>query len=103
MQTRTCVDGNPEKRKEEDTQQIVSCTDAGTALPECPKILGSWINNAACVSTTADAYGQCGPGIQMQRRTCKDGTVDKCTDDDRTQNISCSDAGTSLPSCDGKI
>ena len=63
---------------------------------EIEKKLGSWINDGDCVAT---AGGDCGPGTQVQMRTCEDGTVDKCTPEDRTQTISCADAGTALPAC----
>ena len=39
-QTRTCTDGTTDKCTKADTEQIISCKEAGTPLPECPgKIL----------------------------------------------------------------
>ena len=66
------------------------------------KQLGDWTNDGTCVAAGDDA--SCGPGEQSQTRTCTDGTIDKCSGTDITeQTISCSDAGTALPDCPGKI
>ena len=35
-QTRICIDGTTDKCKKADKEQIISCKDAGTPLPECP-------------------------------------------------------------------
>ena len=65
------------------------------------KELSGWANDGTCVATGIDA--SCGPGEQRQTRTCTDGTIDKCSASDVTeQTISCSDAGTTLPDCPGK-
>ena len=61
------------------------------------KLFGVWVNDGACQATGADPT--CGPGIQIQNRTCIDGTTDKCTAKDISQTISCSSAGTALPDC----
>ena len=98
-QVRTCIDGTNDKCTASDTVQTVSCNDAGTALPACiiEKTLGSWSNDGNCVATGNDPA--CGPGNQRQTRTCVDGSVNKCTDAEKEQTISCSDAGTALPDC----
>ena len=63
------------------------------------KQLGDWTNEGSCEASGYDK--SCGPGIQMQKRTCVDGNreSEKCTDSDKIQTISCSEAGTSLPEC----
>ena len=98
-QTRTCNDGTNDHCTEADTTQSVSCSDAGTSLPECvvEKQLGEWTNEGVCEASGSDKT--CGPGTQSQTRTCTDGTNDHCTDSDTSQTVSCSDAGTSLPDC----
>ena len=95
-QTRTCVDGTTDKCTAEDIEQTISCTEAETVLPNCAKKFGAWMNDGACVAT---AGGDCGPGTQMQTRTCTDGTVDLCTPGETMQTVSCADAGTALPNC----
>ena len=101
-QTRTCTDGTIDKCTATDvTEQTISCSDAGTALPDCEKLFGVWTNDGTCVAVGDDA--SCGPGNQRQTRTCTDGTIDKCTATGLTERtVSCSDAGTSLPDCTGK-
>ena len=64
-----------------------------------PKSLGDWTNDGKCVATGANP--KCGPGTQIQTRTCTDGTFDKCTDPDRERTVSCKVAGTELPICKG--
>ena len=57
---------------------------------------GPWKNIGSCQAT--GEYPSCGPGRKNQKRTCTDGTIDKCTkitDTDRT--VACSIAGSSLP------
>ena len=98
-QKRTCTDGTTNKCTTEDIEQMVSCTDAKTALPNCLKQFGAWLIDGACVAT---AGGNCGPGTQDLTRTCEDGTVDKCTAGDKMKTISCEAAGTALPDCAGK-
>ena len=61
------------------------------------KQLGNWVNAAACNAIGVNPT--CGPGNQLQTRTCVDGTTDKCTANDRSRTISCSAAGTALPDC----
>ena len=98
-QTRSCTDGSTDLCTDADRTQTVSCADAGTALPACAvaKQLGEWTNDGDCIGTGEDKT--CGPGTQSQTRTCTDGTNDPCTDVDRTQTVSCVDAGTALPTC----
>ena len=61
-------------------------------------MFGPWENEGTCQGTGENPA--CGPGLQVQKRTCTDGTIEKCTetiDTDRT--VACSVAGTSLPEC----
>ena len=51
------------------------------------KIFGNWENVGPCIATGSDK--NCGPGEQFQVRSCIDGTVDKCTKEDRQHKISC--------------
>ena len=96
-QTRTCTDGTTARCTEADTKQNISCADAGTELPDCPKKLGKWINMGVCEATGNDST--CGPGLQTQTRNCTNGTTDLCTDGDTKQMIPCGDANTTLPDC----
>ena len=86
-QTRTCTDGELLTCQPEDRLRSVSCS-----LPDCPKQIGSWINDGGCVASGADK--NCGPGNQRQTRNCVDGTTDKCTESDKMKTISCN-----LPDC----
>ena len=57
-----------------------------------PKILRDWENEGTC-----NAFGgvpTCGDGIQVQSRTCVDGTVEKCKDEDTHRLTTCKHAGT---------
>ena len=98
-QTRTCKDGTgKEICISEDRNQIVTCKQAGTELPECPKIFGKWESIGKCNSI--GSYENCGPGAQLQKRTCQNGTGQEiCNDSDTSQEISCKDAGSDLPDC----
>ena len=51
------------------------------------KRFGHWENMGPCIANGSDK--NCGPGEQFQVRPCTDGTVDKCTEDDRQDAISC--------------
>ena len=86
-QTRTCTDGVLLTCQPEDRSRSVSCS-----LPDCPKQIGSWINEGGCVASGADK--SCGPGNQTTTRNCVDGTTDKCTESDKINSISCN-----LPDC----
>ena len=98
-QTRTCKDGTgKELCNDEDIGQIVSCAQAGTDLPDCSKRYGQWENVGECQAE--DLNEKCGPGIQLQERTCQNGTGQEiCTINDTSQLISCKDAGSDLPDC----
>lgn len=86
-----------------------------------PKKFGKWANQGQCVPTVTDKPTTpipfpmriaadplaptsipkaCGPGTQLQHRTCTDGTTDKCTEDDVQRSITCSAAGVPLPPCE---
>ena len=62
-----------------------------------PKILGPWIDQGTCQAVGKDPA--CGPGMQIQKRSCEDGTIDKCEFMDSQRAISCADAGSALPAC----
>jgi len=64
---------------------------------ESPKILGPWIDQGTCQAVGKDPA--CGPGMQIQKRSCEDGTIDKCEFMDSQRAISCADAGSALPAC----
>ena len=66
-----------------------------------PKLFGDWTNEGTCIATGKDSYSTCGPGTQHQKRTCTEGTVEKCTDADKVRTGRCEDYGTGLPSCLG--
>ena len=61
------------------------------------KTVGKWENNGPCIGIGEDRT--CGKGIQIQSRTCEDGTFDKCQRLDNVRNITCKDAGTALKPC----
>ena len=83
-----------------DTFQCISCLKAGTALPDCPKVFGDWINQGYCIALGSNPF--CGPGLQLQKRTCQNGTgLQICTNEDLTRKVLCSKSGTSLPACTG--
>ena len=86
-QFRSCVDGTTDKCTKSDKNRRNPCF-----LKDCDKRTGSWENHGECMPTGKN--GKCGPGNQQQIRLCKDGTVDKCSDEDRVRNIPCS-----LPDC----
>ena len=61
------------------------------------KVFGEWTNEGSCKGEGEDLT--CGPGTQVQRRTCTDGTIDMCTDDENQRTVTCEVAGTALPVC----
>ena len=83
LQTRTCVDGTNIQCEPTEMARTQKCN-----LPHCKKILGSWDNIGECVASGSNK--NCGQGQQYQRRSCIDGTIDKCTEQDRQHAISCS-------------
>ena len=86
--TRECTDGTgSEICTNQDRHKIVSCKEAGTQLPDCPKILGRWRNAASCDTDTQEK--SCGPGSMFQTRDCDDGTTDRCTRWDKKQYVRC--------------
>ena len=79
-------------------QRNISCLNAGTGLPDCPKSFGQWINYASCNAKIANS--SCGSGSQLQKRSCADGTgLNICTKSDTGRIVSCKMAGTDLPDC----
>ena len=68
-----------------------------------PKTFGSWVNEGDCIGDSL--HPNCGPGNQMQLRTCTDGSnasrfpVERCTEEDKIRTVSCVVAGTELPNC----
>ena len=56
-----------------------------------PKILEDWENEGPCRRIT---FASCSDAIQVQTRTCIDGTLDKCTDEERHRITTCKHAGT---------
>ena len=97
FQSRQCTDGTLDKCTDEDTRRTITCNAAETALPNCPKVLGNWQNEGPCKGIGDDPT--CGQGNQVQNRPCTDGTVEKCTNDEKQRTISCEIAGTTLPDC----
>ena len=61
------------------------------------------MNEGACIGDSL--HPDCGPGIQIQVRTCTDGSnasrfpVERCTEEEKIRTVSCAVAGTELPSC----
>ena len=85
-QQRHCENGTGfEVCSEADSIQTVSCALAGTSLPECPKVYGNWVTVGPCVTLGLET--DCGPGVQVQQRTCKDGTGSQiCRKEDELDN-----------------
>ena len=65
-----------------------------------PKVFGEWGNEGECKASGAVAT--CGPGTQLQKRSCTDGTVETCTAEDKHRTVTCKDADSELPKCPGK-
>ena len=82
LQTRTCSDGTINKCTPADRARTQNCS-----LPHCPRRYGDWKNLGECIGSGSDK--NCGPGEQFQVRSCIDGTVDKCSQEDRHHAISC--------------
>ena len=91
-QIRDCKDGTIDKCTETDRKRRNQCF-----LKDCEKRVSEWKNDGNCEATTkGENCGEllmcfpCGPGNQIQKRDCTDGTVDKCSDTDRKRVIPCS-------------
>ena len=82
LQTRKCSDGTIDKCTPADRARTQNCS-----LPHCQKIFGDWDNLGKCIGSGSDK--NCGLGEQIQVRSCIDGTVDKCAQEDRHRAISC--------------
>ena len=63
-----------------------------------PKIIGDWQNEGPC-NLVAGFASTCKDGIQVQTRTCTNGTVDKCTNEEMHRITTCKNAGVELPLC----
>ena len=70
-----------------DTRRLVSCS-----LPDCLKKLGNWSNDGDCIGLEGK---DCGPGNQLQTRTCVDGTNIKCDPTEMARTQKCN-----LPHCE---
>ena len=61
------------------------------------------MNEGACIGDSL--HPNCGPGNQIQVRTCTDGSnasrfpVERCTVEDKRRTVSCAVSGTELPNC----
>ena len=92
QQTRSCIDGTVEKCQASDRQTQISCS-----LPDCIKVFGQWKTVGNCKGNGADT--SCGQGYQREVRSCKDGTISRCTSADKERTVFCK-----LPKCvPGKI
>jgi hypothetical protein len=92
-QIRNCTDGTIDKCRLEDIQISSTCRDADIQLPDCKRVVGNWTNIGPCTATGEDS--SCGIGVMLQKRSCEDGTRDKCSDVGVERLVSCS----SLPPC----
>ena len=81
-QTRMCSDGTNDPCTATDTEKKIPCT-----LKACAKRLGIWENDGICESTIKGKT--CGPGFLRQKRTCVDGTNEKCTASEKEKRIPC--------------
>ena len=80
-QSRICIDGAIANCTESDRERNVLCS-----LPDCSKEIGYWINEGNCTAWNGQ---QCGPGNQIQTRTCVNGTKLKCTPSDMLRIQTC--------------
>ena len=92
-QKRNCIDGTVSKCKSALLIKNVLCT-----LPNCERVIGNWQTVGNCLAEGSNK--SCGPGLSQQKRDCTDGTVDKCTEVELIQNVSCKIARNSLPDCE---
>ena len=51
------------------------------------KWLGNWEEDGACVSIITG--NDCGPGLRRQKRICRAGTNDSCTNEDEIRMVDC--------------
>ena len=78
--------------------QEIPCKHANTDLPDCPKKYGQWTNQGLCISIGPNPL--CGPGQQLQRRDCTNGTGSEiCSEVDNVRMISCLEAESPLSDC----
>ena len=82
LQTSNCLDGTTDKCTAVDTARNQNCK-----LPDCQKKTENWTNFGECVGSGSNK--NCGLGEQFQVRSCTDGTIDKCTDEDQRRAIPC--------------
>jgi len=83
-----------------ETVQSGGVDDNGCPLADtcvAPKTFGEWANEGSCHGEGDDPT--CGAGSQQQKRTCTDGTIDKCTTTETQRTVTCEVAGTALPVC----
>ena len=84
-----------------DTPLTLSCTEAGTALPDCPKKFGEWVNDGHSIAIGDNPF--CGPGLQSQQRSCESGTGNQnCNKSDRERQARSEDVATSFPKSTAK-
>ena len=95
-QIRNCIDGTIDKCTSGDRKRTLPCRDVDVELPDCPRVIGDWADFGACTAVGKDK--NCGAGLIIQKRTCKDGTNDKCKDVGLQQQVSCD-----LPACPKKL
>ena len=73
-----------------DKQKAPCIQEEIKSLPPCERKFGDWEDDGNCVSTEPNGE-KCGPqlGKQKQKRTCEDGTHDKCTVENKNREIDC--------------
>lgn len=98
LQQTKCIDGTFDKCESHTLERYVPCSEANAKLPDCEKIFGSWENVGSCVANGVNS--SCGPGVYLQERKCIDGTLEKCTNSETTQTVSCLVAENPLPPCE---
>ena len=78
-----------------DKQKAPCIQEEITTLPPCERKFGDWEDDGNCVPTEQNDE-KCGPqvGKQKQKRTCEEGTHDKCTAENKEREIDCATAET---------
>ena len=61
--------------------------------------IGDWVSTTDCISTGDDP--SCGPGTVVQTRKCRDGTLEKCSDQETKRSLWCSLLEQAPPDCKG--